>query len=565
LGFQQGTGKPYLHKLFIEKGWIACRFDGRIGLIVPAALYSDNGSRNLRLLLLEHGQWDWLFGFENRDKIFDIHRSFKFCAFVASKGGSTKTVRVSFMNRKLEDWDAGIGDTVTVSQVKAFSPKSGSFLEIRGKRDLGILEKIYSNPNVVMLGEQGPTSWQLTYRQGDYNMTSDSKLFPPIGKWEEKGYRGDEYGHWLKGDWQPYVGPDTNLAKPSDPSQRPVGTVLSQDRAFVLNLDTLEDIALPLYQGIMINHFDFAVKSYVSGAGNRAQWAEQESGRRIIRPQFLLGQKTYESKSGGAKLLFRDISNATNQRTFIGAVTPDWPAGNTTPVLEPSKGSIIDLGAVLTSLVSDYILRIRMTGTHLNYFVVEELPILAPAVVESLSRAAQALTVQHIAFAQYSDLPPSAWITDSIARVRARAELDARVALLYGLDERDLAYILSDCEHPADILSQKAFSRGLDPRGFWRVDKELPPEERHTVRTLKAFKAIKDGTYEQIAIESYDRAEAAERSDAEAEKERELVLAHRALIARIRSFDQIKAVIETPKAAAAKPEQADKKGQGLLF
>jgi hypothetical protein len=330
-------------------------------------------------------------------------------------------------------------------------------------------------------------------------------------------------------------------------------------------LDTLEDVALPLYQGVMINHFDFAAKSYVSGAGNRAQWADQEPGRRIIRPQFLMGQSTYESKSRGAKLLFRDISNATNQRTFIGAVTPDWPAGNTTPVLAPSNGSIIDLGAVLTSLVSDYILRIRMTGTHLNYFVIEELPILAPAVVESLSRTAQALTVKHITFAPYSNLLPSAWLTNPESRAKARAELDARVALLYGLDENDLAYILSDCDHPAESLSQKAFARGLDPRGFWRVDKELSPEERHTVRTLRAFKAIKEGSYGQITTESFDRAEAAERHSAEDMKERELVLAHRALIARIRGFGREEVVMETPKAAAAKPERADKKGQGLLF
>ncbi|MDP2816391.1 MAG: hypothetical protein Q8O19_06905, partial [Rectinemataceae bacterium] len=313
------------------------------------------------------------------------------------------------------------------------------------------------------------------------------------------------------------------------------------------------------------NHFDFAAKFYVSGAGNRAQWEEQKLGRRIIRPQFLMGQSTYESKSGGAKLLFRDISNATNQRTFIGAMTPDWPAGNKTPLLVAKQPNIIALVANLDSLVFDYILRIRLVSTSLNFYIIEELPILAPAVLESLSRVAQALTVQHIAFAQYSDLPPSTWLIDPIARVRARAELDARVALLYGLDESDLAYILSDCDQPADKLNQKAFARGLDPRGFWRVDKELSPEERHTVRTLRAFKAIKEGSFGQIATESFDRAEAAERPGFVALKERELVLGHRALIARIRSFGQKEEIMKTPMAGETKPERADKKVQGLLF
>jgi hypothetical protein len=560
---RQGGGDVNSYKLFVEQVFLQLRSGGRIGYITPGGIYADNGSSELREMLLERGQWDWLFGFENRDKIFDIHRSFKFCALVAGKGGSTDAVRVSFMNRKLEAWDAGIVNTMTVSQVKAFSPKSGSFLEVRGKHDLKILEKIFSNPNTVILGDDSERGWGIKYAR-EYDMTNDSKLFPSIVKWEEKGYRGDEYGHWLKGDWRPYAaGPDTILTKPSDPASRMAGTVLSQDRAFILNLDTLEDVALPLYQGVMINHFDFAVKSYLSGAGNRAQWAEQEQGRRIIRPQFLMGQDIFESKSKGAKLLFRDIARATDRRTFIGAVTPDWPAGNKTPLLVARQTNIIALVSILDSLVFDYILRIRLVSTSLNFYIIEELPILAPNVVDSLSRLAQALTVSHIAFAPYSNLPPSSWLISPSSRAQARAELDARVALLYGLDESDLAYILSDCDHPADKLSQKAFARGLDPRGFWRVDKELLPEERHTVRTLRAFKAIKEGSYGQSATENFDRAEAADKPMVTAEQA--LIRDHRALIARIRNFGQEEEVIETPKAPAVKPERADKKGQGLLF
>mgnify|MGYP000910261971 CR=1 FL=1 len=558
---RQGGGDVNSYKLFVEQVFLHLRSGGRIGYITPGGIYADNGSSELRKMLLERGQWDWLFGFENRDKIFDIHRSFKFCAFVASKGGSTQAVRVSFMNRKLEAWDAGIGDTMTVSQVKTFSPKSGSFLEIRGKRDLEILEKIYGNPNVVLLGDESERGWGIKYGS-EYHMTNDAKLFPPIAKWEEKGYRGDEYGHWLKGDWRPYIGSDTNLSKPSDPAQRPEGTVLSQDRAFILNLDTLEDVALPLYQGVMINHFDFATKFYVSGAGNRAQWADQEPGRRIIRPQFLMGQDTYQ-KANKPKIVFRTISNATNERSLIAAAIPGRPTGNSLGVLDSEVGGLIALAANLSTFVFDYLLRLRMTGTNVNWFIFSELPAVRPEYVSGISRIAEALAVNHISFAPYSNLPPSVWLINPESRANARAELEGRVALLYGLDESDLAYILSDCDHPADKLNQKAFARGLDPRGFWRVDKELSPEERHTVRTLRAFKAIKEGSFGQIATESFDRAEAAERPGVSAVKERELILAHRELISRIRSLGQ-EEVTETPK-AAAKPERADKKGQGLLF
>ncbi len=72
------------------------------------------------------------------------------------------------------------------------------------------------------------------------------------------------------------------------------------------------------------------------------------------------------------------------------------------------------------------------------------------------------------------------------------AMLDAVVAELYGLDWSDLAYILRDCDHPAERMRASGFSRGLDPKGFWRVDKGQDPELRHTVLTLAAFQDLKD-------------------------------------------------------------------------
>jgi hypothetical protein len=65
--------------------------------------------------------------------------------------------------------------------------------------------------------------------------------------------------------------------------------------------------------------------------------------------------------------------------------------------------------------------------------------------------------------------------------------IDAIVAVLYGLDREDFAWILRDCDHPAAKLSENAFCRGLDPKGFWRVDREQDPELRHPVLSLVAF------------------------------------------------------------------------------
>ena len=71
----RGEGKAYTYKLFLEQAHALLRAGGRLGFIVPSGLYSDAGTGGLRELFLDHCRWEWLFGFENRDEIFDIHRS----------------------------------------------------------------------------------------------------------------------------------------------------------------------------------------------------------------------------------------------------------------------------------------------------------------------------------------------------------------------------------------------------------------------------------------------------------------------------------------------------------
>jgi hypothetical protein len=76
------------------------------------------------------------------------------------------------------------------------------------------------------------------------------------------------------------------------------------------------------------------------------------------------------------------------------------------------------------------------------------------------------------------------------------------------LKEDDFRFILEGCDYPVEMLSNKKFSSSLNPKGFWRVDKELEPELRQTVLSLVAFadleKAIAaKGGNEQAGIEAF--------------------------------------------------------------
>lgn len=75
----------------------------------------------------------------------------------------------------------------------------------------------------------------------------------------------------------------------------------------------------------------------------------------------------------------------------------------------------------------------------------------------------------------------SLWALTPCERLRIRCVIDALAAHHYGLTTADFRFVLRDCDHPHEVVNSRDFMRTLDPKGFWRVDKDQPPELRHTV------------------------------------------------------------------------------------
>ncbi|WP_197172477.1 Eco57I restriction-modification methylase domain-containing protein [Novipirellula aureliae] len=428
-GFRhQGGGDINLYKMFLEQAHKIARGSGRLGLIVPSGIYSDHGTRNLRELFLDQCQWEWLFGFENREGIFDIHRSFKFNPLIITKGGRTESIKTAFMRRDIEDWESGERHATEYprERVIQFSPRSKAILEIQSRRDLDVLEKIYSGS--VLLGDDGPDGWGIKYAT-EFHMTNDSKLFPPRTWWEERGYIPDEYSRWIKGKWQPRT-----ASSPAPPdcrrTQIPAGIFLSRDgEQYIYEEDIDEDkftgfvregtkkknvvlagpaVTLPLCEGRTIGQFDFSTKGWVSGKGRSAVWDDVGWSDKKVDPQFLMGRAVFEANLANDhanelrkhvgdeaaanflqrvaepkvfdawnvpnhfRLAFMDVSSATNTRTMISSLIGFTPSGNKTPLLTTSPQYTPALAASLNSLAFDYQFRNRLVGTTLNFFIVAE-------------------------------------------------------------------------------------------------------------------------------------------------------------------------------------------------
>jgi len=455
----QGSADLNTYKMFVEVGHGLLRAERQLGFVVPSGLYTDKGTGALRALLLGSCRWRWIYGFENRNKLFDIDSRFKFCVTLAEKGGRTEAIQAAFMRHDLEDWgEARAVLEYPAERVTAFSPKSLSILEIRSERDLEVLTRIYANS--VLLGDDGPDGWGIRYAT-EFHMTNDSKLFIGRAEAEADGFRPDVYGRWVNED----------------------GVVL-----------------LPLYEGRMIGQFDFSEKGWVSGKGRGAKWREIPWEDKRVEPQYLMREEDAGTRKmhSGPKIAYMRIGSATNSRTVVSTYLRDVPAGDSVFYFLPTREPLptaLGVVAQFGSYTYDWAVRARLGGLNLSEFLMVETPLVSRLPTGALRICLLLATSGsrwyspewQLLLDGTSRVSTQDWAITPHERLRLRCMLDAIVAVLYGLDRGDFAWILKDCDHPRAKLAEKAFCRRLDPKGFWRVDKDQDPELRHTVLSLAAF------------------------------------------------------------------------------
>lgn len=491
----QGSADLNTYKMFLELSQALLRPNGRMGMIVPSGIYTDKGTTSLRELFLDQCDWQWLFGFENSQGIFDIHKSYKFCPMIVKKGGRTESIRTAFMRSDVDDWSQAENfvQSYPRERVIEFSPFSRTILEIRGNEDLRVLKKIYAN--AVLLADQSSNGWGVMYAR-EFDMTNDSKLFPPLPKWEQKGYVADEHGYWLEGPWRPYSGPNGIL-------DRPPGIVLSRDGAQAMPVDEIGHVALVTYNAKMFELWDHSASGWVSGKGRGAIWADVGYPK-VLKPEYLMAIADYATnidRRASGKICFKDISTAIHQRTMMSSLMPDLPAVNASPVLTCSSNCEIELlQAVLGSFVFDYVAKFKIGYLHLNYFIIEECPLVRP---ERLAPVRTAISAIALRLGCPSELFAPLWLERAEwhktrgwragwaitphERTRLKAKLDACMAHLFGLDIEDFRWLLLETDHPEIFLAKKRNTKSLDQKRFWRIDKQRDPELRHSVLALVAF------------------------------------------------------------------------------
>lgn len=441
-------GDVNLYSLFVERAMKLVRHDGMIGLLTPSGIASDLTAAKFFKGVATEGRLKALYDFENRRPRYelkpffeDVDSRFKFCAFVASPSPVEGQAQCAFfLQATLELNDPEVRFTLSADDFARVNPNTGTAPIFRSRRDADLTKAIYAKAPILVDRSSGAEAkaWPVKYATM-FHMTNDSGLFRTRKELEEEEAAypigGNLYGS-ASGNWR------------------------------------------PLYVGRMIHQFDHraaSVEVNESNVHNAALsgnvTAEQKADPAFApTPQFWVHEKEITLPAGMEwTIAFRDIARATDARTMIAAAIPRAGVGNKAPLLIGQDRETMachgpTMLANLNAIVFDFTARSKVHSTSVNWYIVEQLPVLPLAQLEAhkfgKKTAAQVIreAVLELTYTAHDMAPfaremghldndgkvkpPFAW--DEERRLVLRAKLDAVFFHLYGITDRDdIRYIYS--------------------------------------------------------------------------------------------------------------------------
>lgn len=454
----QGEGDVNLYQLFLERSvrWLAP--GGRLGLLIPSGFASDSNAAALRQALFREMDVEWLVGVSNRRKLFEIDGRFGFLAVVAAKGGPTRTFKTASGQG---DLGLLVDPNATPARVAPADLPSGSrssmvLPECTEPAELELLGQLLRNP---AMSDRSASGFGLAYRR-ELDMTSSAGRFRPVWNMEEQGFFADTQGAW------------------SHPSGQ---------------------TALPLIQGATFRAY--APWSNRWEGGQEGRWVPTTDPNAPPRPKYLVPCDLPTAGLTGFKLVMRRLARNSDERTLQACVMPAFPCGDKAPTLiARDTQQMLAACALVNSLTLDWVCRSVSSGTNVDWHRVSTLPlppVATPNLLEFLPPLVVALHPMHplyrplweslaLSLPWLSQRTPAEWAANSpAARRLLQAALDAHVAQFYGLSPSSFALVVSQCQHPIERLALPSFTRTLPQRGFWRVDKTLPPAQRRPNLALR--------------------------------------------------------------------------------
>ncbi len=431
-----GKGDINTYTVFAELASSIVAPSGRVGLLVPSGIATDNTTKDFFSKLVDEQSLALLYDFENKKGLFpDVHRAFKFSVIIFG-GESIKTPEVDFVffahgMSELQEKRRHI--SLSAKDMALMNPNTHTCPIFRSRKDCELTKEIYNRVPILLDRSKKKTSnpWGISFATM-FHQTNDAGLF--------------RTGEQLKADKFKLTGNAWQKGK----------------KQF-----------LPLYEAKMIQAFDHRAASVVvkdenwfrQGQTEAPSLVQHQDADFVIQPRWWAEEHVICDSlrsSPPCLLAFKNVTSPTNRRTMIAALIPPYGVVNSAPFIQ--CGETINelrqccLLANLNAFVLDYVARQKIGNVNLNFFLIEQFPMLPPddyldecpwskgqTLEKWISDRVLKLTCtanDMLPLAEAAGFKPGVHKWKPRDRARLRAELDAAYFLLYGIQREDVEYIL---------------------------------------------------------------------------------------------------------------------------
>jgi len=447
------TGDINTYAIFAEAARTIMHPTGRLGIIVPTGIATDQTTARFFRDLIEHKSLVALYDFENEDKVFpSVHNQYRFALLTLSSRPVDEASVVFRVRQSAQIVRRAY--TITPEEILQLNPNTATLPVCNSRRDADIALGIFREVPVLWRDAPEKNPWSLSFVRM-FDMAIDSGQFKTAKKLEPGGWSlsGNVYQH---GD----------------------------------------ERMLPLYEAKLVHHFDHRFATYEGatqkqlnkGTLPRISDSAHQDPAHVPMPRYWVDGALVEKKlagGGGGHLVhpagvrralrgresvapswnhdwllgWRDVCRSVDERTVIAGVIPRMAVGHkfllafvrTQPAL---------LLANLSALVLDYVARQKHTSASFAYYLMKQLPVLTPDTYsgtaswdhEAIDLGAWITDrVLELTYTSYDIAgfareladhgPPFSW--NNVRRELIRAELDAAYFHLYGIASDDVDYILT--------------------------------------------------------------------------------------------------------------------------
>jgi hypothetical protein len=423
-----GRGDVNTYAVFAELMRSAISPAGRVGVIVPTGIATDDTTKRFFDDLVQSGSIDSLYGFENEEHVFaGVHNALKFCLLTLRGSNTTSdSMAFAFYLRRVDDLH--LPDrlySLTADEISLLNPISRTCPVFRTRRDADLTTEIYRQLPILDLEHAQNDSWHVRYSRM-FDMSNDSHLFMVDDR--------------LSTSWTSSIG--------------------------TAEIDGVE--YNPLYEAKMCHHYNHRwadhalnVKGDRSGRLPTVDVEQLADPTFRVSPRYWVAADEVDRRRPWTRSWYvgvRGIARNVDARTLISFVIPGTAVAGKLPLLTPDIGDprhVACFVALLSSFVADYVTRGKVGGSDVTWFALRQIAIPSRSQVESASFvpaatdwvAARVLELTYTAwdlrhFA--SDLgyisAPFRW--DEERRSQLSAELDAFAFHLYGIRREDVDYIM---------------------------------------------------------------------------------------------------------------------------